>query len=67
MGRQPSKLEREIHDAIVDYAENNDVENLSAIADYVESQLGHRPAKDTIADVLRELGYVSSSRYWVKA
>jgi hypothetical protein len=40
---------------------------LSAIADYVESQLGHRPAKDTIADVLRELGYVSSSRYWVKA
>jgi len=66
MGRQTSKLEREIHDAIVDYAENNEIPSLSIIADYVEAQLGHRPAKDTVSDVLRELGYKPLASYWVK-
>lgn len=66
MSRRDVKTEREVRDAIRDYVKNYGVASTSTIADYVASQLGVRPAKDTVADVLREMGYTPVASQWVK-
>jgi hypothetical protein len=67
MTRRDLKTEREIREAIIDYIETNGADSTRTIADYVESQLGKRPANDTVSSILKELGYVVQASYWVKA
>lgn len=66
MSRRDVKTEREVREAIKDYVETYGAASTSTIADYVQSQLGVRPAKDTVADVLREMGYTPIASTWVK-
>ena len=66
MPRRDVKTEREIREAIEDYVKSYGPDSTSTIANYVESQLGVKPAKDTVADVLRSMGYVPLASQWVK-
>ena len=66
MPRKDVKTEREIREAIRDYVNTYGASSTSTIADYVQSQLGVRPTKDTVADVLREMGYTPIASQWVK-
>ena len=66
MARRDPKLEREIKDAIKDYIDTYGAASTRTIADYVEGQLGSRPSTDTVANVLKELGYKPLATYWVK-
>jgi transcriptional regulator of NAD metabolism len=67
MPRRDVKTEREIREAIVDYVERYGATSTRTIADYVHSQLGERPANETVATVLKELGYKPLASYWVKS
>ena len=66
MTRRDVKTEREVREAIRDYVNTYGAASTSTIADYVQSQLGVKPAKDTVADVLREMGYQPLASQWVK-
>lgn len=66
MARRDPKLEREIKDAIADYIRSYGAASTRTIADYVEGQLGSRPSTDTVANVLKEMGYKPLASYWVK-
>jgi hypothetical protein len=67
MPRRDVKTEREIREAIADYVERYGATSTRTIAEYVQSQLGERPATATVATVLKELGYKPLASYWVKA
>ena len=66
MTRRDVKTEREVREAIRDYVNTYGATSTSTNADYDQSQLGVKPAKDTVADVLREMGYTPIASQWVK-
>ena len=66
MPRKDVKTEREIREAIEDYVNTYGAASTRTIADYVYSQLGHRPANDMVASVLRSMGYQPLASQWVK-
>ena len=66
MARRDPKLEREIKDSIADYVRTYGAASTRTIADYVAGQLGIRPSTDTVANVLKDLGYKPLATYWVK-
>ena len=66
MSRRDPKTEREVKQAIEDYVRTYGAASTRTIADYVAGQLGIRPSTDTVANVLKDLGYKPLATYWVK-
>ena len=67
MSRRDMKMEWKIREAIADYVRAYGAASTRTIAEYVRSQLGERPANDTVARILREMGYKPLAAEWVKS
>lgn len=66
MSRRDPKTERQIKEAIEDYISKYGASSTRTIADYVASELGIKPSTETVANVLKEMGYKPLASYWVK-
>jgi group I intron endonuclease len=60
-------VKKKIRKCLLDYGKYRGVDDSEKVMSFIASQLGERPANETVATVLKELGYKPLASYWVKA